>query len=150
MNDEIQDLKKKVDHLEYDVISPMKDEINEIKITLSNNDLLTKQSVESNKKLSDTMDVLKSTMLEVAQSVKDSNKVTGQLANTVEDLSKKVSSVESNTKKSIDEFSQKLDSIDDKSKIDIVQWMRENWFKLVLLIGFGSYLVANAMGVKIF
>lgn len=148
--DEIQDLKKKVDHLEYDVISPMKDEINDIKITLSNNDLLTKQAVESNKKLTETMDILKSTMLEVAQSVKDSNKVTGQLADTVEDLSKKVSSVENNTKKSIDEFSIKLDSIDDKGKIDIVDWMKDNWFKLTLLIGFGSYLIANAMGVKIF
>ena len=39
--DSFEDLKKKVDHLEYDEINPIKEDISQMKITLSNNDLLT-------------------------------------------------------------------------------------------------------------
>ena len=56
--DSFEDLKKKVDHLEYDEINPMKEDISQMKITLSNNDLLTKQALESNERLSRAIDVL--------------------------------------------------------------------------------------------
>ena len=36
---EFDELRSKINHLEYDEIKPMKEDINEMKITLSNNDL---------------------------------------------------------------------------------------------------------------
>lgn len=142
---DISDLKKRIDHLQYDEINPLKNEINEMKITLSNNDLLTKQAVESNQKLSDTIEVLKGTMLEVAQSVKDSNRINGEITKTIEELNKKISSVEDNTKESLIGFSAKIDSLDDKSKIDILTWIKNNWFGSMLGIGALVYAVSQVL-----
>lgn len=138
-----QDLKKRVDHLQYDEINPIKEEITGIKISLSNNDLLTKQNIESNKKLNDTMDTLKTTMIEIAQSVRDSNNVTKELTETVEKLSSKVSSIEVNTKNTLDGFDEKLDKIDEKSKIDMLSWLKSNWFSVVLGLGALSYVITQ-------
>lgn len=139
----IEDLKKRVDHLQYDEISPLKSEVNDMKITLSNNDLLTKQAIESNKKLSDTMDSFKETMIEVAQSVKDSNRVCAQLTVTVEQLNEKIMSVETSTNNSLTKFSDKLDRLDEKSKVDILEWCRSKWLEIVLGLGALGYVISQ-------
>lgn len=118
------ELKKKIDHLEYDEINPLKKDVNEINIKLSNNDLLTKQALESNERLSKAIEVLKTTMVEVSQSVKDSNRINGEITKTIEELNKKITSVEV-----------KIKEIDDKSKLDIVLWLKNNWFGIVGILG---------------
>ena len=121
---EFEELKKKIEHLEYDEIKPIKQDINEMKITLSNNDLLTKQALESNQKLSSALDILKNTMVEVSQSVKDSNRINTEINKTIEELNKKIASVET-----------KIKEIDEKSKLDIVLWLKNNWFGIVGILG---------------
>lgn len=121
----------------------MKKDLIDMKITLSNNDLLTQQSVETTKKLSETMEVMKTTMVEVAQSVKDSNRINGEMTKTIEELSKKISSVESSTKQSINCFSEKLDKIDNKGKLDIVEWLKSKWFEVVTAIGVLIYAISQ-------
>lgn len=133
--DSFEDLKKKVDHLEYDEINPIKEDISQMKITLSNNDLLTKQALESNERLSRAMDVLKTTMVEVSQSVKDSNRINVEITKTIEELNKKISSVESATNENLKAFSEKIEEIDNKSKLDIMLWLKNNWFGIVGIIG---------------
>ena len=121
---EFDELKKKIEHLEYDEIKPIKEDINEMKITLSNNDILTKQSLESNQKLSSAIDILKNTMVEVSQSVKDSNRINTEITKTIEELNKKIASVET-----------RINEIDNKSKLDIMLWMKNNWFGIVGILG---------------
>ena len=121
---EFEELKKKIEHLEYDEIKPIKQDVNEMKITLSNNDLLTKQALESNQKLSSALDILKNTMVEVSQSVKDSNRINTEITKTIEELNKKIASVET-----------KIKEIDEKSKLDIVIWLKNNWFGIVGILG---------------
>lgn len=133
--DSFEDLKKKVDHLEYDEINPIKEDISQMKITLSNNDLLTKQALESNERLSRAIDVLKTTMVEVSQSVKDSNRINVEITKTIEELNKKISSVESATNENLKAFSEKIEEIDNKSKLDITLWLKNNWFGIVGIIG---------------
>ena len=79
-NQELYDLKVKVNKIEYTEIKELKDEVQQVKIDLNTNNILTKQCIESNDKMSNTLDTLKDTMIEVAQSVKDSNRVTSELA----------------------------------------------------------------------
>lgn len=145
MEEGILELKKKIDHLEYDEINPLKSDVNEMKITLSNNDLLTKQAVESNKKLSESIDVLKTTMIEVAQSVKDSNRINNEITKTIEEMNKKIISVEKNTSDSLDDFGRKLDEIDEKSKVDIVIWLKNNWFAIVGVGGIIYTIIENVI-----
>lgn len=132
---EFDELKSKINHLEYDEIKPMKEDINEMKITLSNNDLLTKQALESNKKVSDSLEVLKGTMIEVSQSIKDSNRINNEITKTIEELNKKIGAVEINTQETLKTFGNKLEEIDNKSKLDIVLWLKNNWFGIVGIIG---------------
>ena len=133
--DSFEDLKKKVDHLEYDEINPMKEDISQMKITLSNNDLLTKQALESNERLSRAIDVLKTTMVEVSQSVKDSNRINVEITKTIEELNKKISSIETSTNENLKEFGKKIEEIDNKSKLDIMLWLKNNWFGIVGILG---------------
>ena len=132
---EFDELKKKIDHLEYDEINPMKEDINEIKISITSNDLLIKQALESNKKVSDSLEVLKDTMLEVSRSVRDSNRINDEITKTIEELYKRICSVENNTKDTLKTFSEKISEIDNKSKLDIMLWMRNNWFGIVGILG---------------
>ena len=132
---EFDELRSKINHLEYDEIKPMKEDINEMKITLSNNDLLTKQALESNKKVSDSLEVLKGTMIEVSQSIKDSNRINNEITKTIEELNKKVGAVETNTQETLKVFGDKIEEIDNKSKLDIMIWLKNNWFGIVGIIG---------------
>lgn len=121
---EFDELKSKINHLEYDEIKPLKEDISDIKIKMNTNDLLTKQALECNEKLSGAIDILKNTMMEVSQSVKDSNRINTEITKTIEELNKKIASVEV-----------RIDEIDNKSKLDIILWLRNNWFGIVGIIG---------------
>ena len=140
---EFEDLKKKIDHLEYDEINPMKEDINEIKITLTSNDLLVRQALESNKKVSDSLEVLKDTMVEVSRSVRDSNRINDEITKTIEELNKRICSVDNNTKEALDKFENKIIEIDNKSKLDIVLWLKNNWFGIVGILGIVYTIIKN-------
>ena len=143
--DSFEELKKKIDHLEYDEINPMKEDINDIKITLSNNDILVKQALESNKKVSDSLEVLKDTMLEVSRSVRDSNRINDEITKTIEELNRRICSVEGNTKETLKTFSEKIAEIDNKSKLDIMLWMKNNWFGIVGILGILYTILKNTI-----
>ena len=140
---ELEDLKKKIDHLEYDEINPMKEDINDIKVNISKYDLLIKQALESNKKVSDSLEVLKDTMVEVSRSVRDSNRINDEITKTIEELNKRISSVDNNTKEALDKFENKIIEIDNKSKLDIVLWLKNNWFGIVGILGIIYTIIKN-------
>ena len=140
---ELEDLKKKIDHLEYDEINPMKEDINEIKVNISKYDLLIKQALESNKKVSDSLEVLKDTMVEVSRSVRDSNRINDEITKTIEELNKRISSVDNNTKDALEKFETKITEIDNKSKLDIMLWMKNNWFGIIGILGLIYTVIKN-------
>ena len=67
----IEELKAKVDKLEYTEIKNIKEDIGQIKIDLSTNNLLTQQSIDANNKLSNVIDTMRDTMIEMGQSLYD-------------------------------------------------------------------------------
>ena len=140
---ELEDLKKKIDHLEYDEINPMKEDINDIKVNISKYDLLIKQALESNKKVSDSLEVLKDTMVEVSRSVRDSNRINDEITKTIEELNKRISSVDNNTKDALEKFETKITEIDNKSKLDIMLWVKNNWFGIVGILGIIYTIIKN-------
>lgn len=141
--DELEDLRKRVDNLQYKEIQPLKDDIAKIRINLAEDNLLTKQCTESNKKMSDTLDSLKDTMINIAQSVKDSNQISSELAQTVKNLNDKVQGVEQKMDDKFDDVYKRVNNVDEKAKIDIVEWMKSNWFPMILGIGALVYAVSK-------
>ena len=140
---ELEDLRKKIDHLEYDEINPMKEDINEIKLNIGRYDLLINQALESNKKVSDSLEVLKDTMVEVSRSVRDSNRINDEITKTIEELNKRICGVENNTKETLKIFEGKIDEIDNKSKLDIVLWLKNNWFGVIGILGLIYTVIKN-------
>lgn len=150
MDELYEDLKDKVNKLEYTEIKSIKEDITQIKLDLNTNNILTKQSIDSNQKLSDTMDVFKETMVEMAQSLKENNKISTELTQSIKGLNEKVNDVENKMSVKFKEFDCRIEDIDNKGKIDFVVWIKNNWFKLTTLIVAGSYLVAKCLGVNVF
>ena len=144
----IDDLKSKLNKIEYTEIKELKEEIQEIKLNLNTNNLLTKQCTESNEKLSTTLETLKSTMIEIAQSVKDSNKVTSELTTTVKSLNDKINNVESTMGVKFNEVNERMDVIDDKGKFDIVEFLKHN--AVGILLGVGALIYAlSQLGINL-
>ena len=54
-----EELKDKVNKLEYTEIKKIKEDISQIKIDLNTNNILTKQSIETSKQLSEAMGIFK-------------------------------------------------------------------------------------------
>ena len=135
--DKIQQLEKKISHIEYEDIKDLKEDVNKIKVDLATNNVLIKQMTGSNNKLSDAIDAMKETMIEVKDSIKGTNMISKNLSNQVGALSGKVDSIEDK----FDTYDDKLDCIDNKSKIDIMRWMRDLF--LVLGTGFVTYLLST-------
>ena len=132
----IEELKAKVDKLEYTEIKNIKEDIGQIKIDLNTNNLLTQQSIDANNKLSNVIDTMRDTMIEMGQSLKDSNRISSELTDNVSNLSDKVNKVEN-------KLEEKIKNIDDKSKIDILCWMKNNWFGIVGIGGMLYTVISN-------
>lgn len=147
-NQELYDLKAKVNKIEYTEIKELKEEIQQVKIDINTNNILTKQCIDSNDKMSNTLDTLKDTMIEVAQSVKDSNRVTSELASTVKDLNDKVKNVESTMDKKFDEVNERMEVIDDKGKFDWVLFLKHNLVGILLGIGALIYALSQ-LGINL-
>lgn len=138
-----EELKDKVNKLEYTEIKKIKEDVSQIKIDLNTNNILTKQSIETSKQLSEAMDSFKETMIEMGQSLKDGNRISSELAETVKNLNDKVDNVENKMSSKFSEFDSRIESIDDKSKIDILTWIKNNWFGCVMGIGALVYVITQ-------
>ena len=57
-NQELYDLKAKVNKIEYTEIKELKDEVQQVKIDLNTNNILTKQCIESNDKIIEVNDIM--------------------------------------------------------------------------------------------
>ena len=122
----IQDLdktNKRIDHLEYEEIKSIKDDVSKIQINLSNNNLLTQQSIDTTKQLSETMDSIKETMIKLANGIDMSNKTSNELSGKVSGLEKR------------------FDTLEDKSKFDIGQFIKNNWVNIIVLFGVLAYTI---------
>lgn len=139
----MEDLSQRVDYLERDKIPAIEKDISDIKVGLTENTLLTKQSIESSEKLAVTMENVKDCMTEMAQSLKDNNKISSELTQAVGTLNQKVEDTNSRMERKFNEVDERIENVNDKSKVDILSWMRDNWFKVVVSIGALGYVVSQ-------
>lgn len=122
-SEQIDEIKKKVNHLEYDEIKDLKEQIQEIKQDMIRTNTLLEQNVVASGKLADTLSTVQETMIKLTTNMQYNNEATVSLSN-------KVSNLET-----------KIDSIDQNSKIDMRKWFRDKWFNIVMLIGIVLYIV---------
>ena len=139
----MEELSQRLDYLERDKIPAIEKDIGDIKIGLKENTILTKQSIESSEKLAITMENVKDCMTEMAQSLKDNNKISSELTQAVSNLNQKVEETNSRMEHKFNEVDNKIENIDGKSKVDILSWLRDNWFKVTLALGGLAYVISR-------
>ena len=84
-------------------------------------------------------------MLEVSRSVRDSNRINDEITKTIEELNKRICSVENNTKETLKIFDDRIKEIDDKSKLDLMLWLKNNWFGIVGILGVLYTILKNVI-----
>ena len=69
--------------------------------------------------------------------------INDEITKTMEELNKRISSVDNNTKDALEKFETKITEIDNKSKLDIILWMKNNWFGIVGILGIIYTVIKN-------
>lgn len=148
--EDYEQLLKKIDKIEYTDIKELRETTNTLGRKMEKNELLIDQVVKSNEKLANVMDTIKEAMAEITANLRDGNRISQELTETVSKLNDKVVKVEGDVKNNLTKVNDRIDKIDDKGKVDLLTWLKDNWFKLVVLIAIVSYFITKAVGVDIF
>lgn len=120
---ECEELKKKVNHLEYEELKEVKHEIQVIKEDMARNNILLAQNIDSSEKLNITLNNVQNTMIQLSENIKHNNETTNS-------LNQKVSNLE-----------QKMDDVENHSKLDMMEWWQKNWVSVIMLLGAVVYIV---------
>ena len=118
-----EDLRKRVNHLEYEELKEVRNDIQSIKEDMARNNILLAQSIDSSEKLNITLTNVQNTMIQLAENIKYNNEATTT-------LNHKVSNLED-----------KIDKVENHSKLDIAEWWQKNWVNVILLAGVIGYIV---------
>lgn len=120
---ECEELKKKVNHLEYEELKEVKHEIQVIKEDMARNNILLAQNIDSSEKLNITLNNVQNTMIQLSENIKHNNETTNS-------LNQKVSNLE-----------EKIDKVENNGKLDMMEWWQKNWVNVILLAGVVGYIV---------
>ncbi len=120
---ECEELKKKVNHLEYEELKEVKHEIQVIKEDMARNNILLAQNIDSSEKLNVTLNNVQNTMIQLSENIKHNNETTNS-------LNQKVSNLE-----------QKIGDVENHGKLDMVEWWQKNWVNVIILAGVVVYIV---------
>lgn len=130
--EEINDLKKKINHLEYEEIKGLKEDISKITLDLNTNNILTQQSVEVAKKLDETMASVRDTMLDISIKLGETEKTNQELKTNVQHLNSKFERLET-----------KVEENEDSKKIDVVVWLKKNFISVIMSVGILGYILSQ-------
>lgn len=133
--DELDDIRKRVDNLQYKEIEPLKDKVGKMEVSLEHTDTLMEMCIKTNENMSKTLDSIRNTMMDLSKSVTDSNRISSELTVNVDKLNNKVEKLED-----------KIDSVEDDGKINIVSEIKHHWFGIITGIAYALtaiYIVAQ-------
>ena len=129
---EFEDLKRKVNHIEYEELKEIRNEVQDIREKTAKNNVLLEQNIKSSERLADTLDNVQETMRELSHNMKNNN-------GAIESLSNKVSNLDNK----IENLDDKIDKVEQKSKIDIIDWVKKHWFPIVATCAVILYIYFN-------
>lgn len=120
---ECEELRKRVNHLEYEDMKEIRGDIQEIREDMVKHHVLLEQNISSSEKLNDTLNTVQHTMIQLTESMKNNNEATVTLSRKVSDLE------------------DKIDKVEDSTKLDMSDWWKKNWVNVIMLAGVVAYIV---------
>lgn len=137
-------LPKKIDNIEYKEIKELKDKIENIEVDLAKNNLLTKQNTEAMEKMSQTMDSVRETMVQISGAIEYTSKTNQELAENIRQQNEKIDKLQArqdtydNNMKKIRE---EMNGNEEKNKIDIRLAIKAFVPTAIVIIGYFVYIV---------
>lgn len=117
------ELKKRVNHIEYEDLKEIRGDIQEIREDMAKNHVLLKQNIDSSEKLNNTLTTVQNTMIQLSENIKHTNETTSALSNKVSNLE------------------EKIDKVENHGKLDMMEWWQKNWVNVIILVGVVVYVV---------
>ena len=140
---QMEELRKKVNDIEYHDIKELRQEVQEIKIDLAKNNLLTEQNTDAMKKMSDTMDSVRETMVQMTSAIEYTSKTNQELAINLKQQNEKIDRLQTRQDiydKNMEKVKKDIKTNDEKSKFDILLFLKNNLVGIIMGVGILSYL----------
>lgn len=138
----MEELRKKVDNIEYKDIKNLRDKIEQIEINLAKNNLLTQQNTEAMNKMSETMNSVRETMVQISGAIEYTSKTNQELAENIRQQNEKIDRIQTRQDiydGHIKRIKEEIDKNEEKHKIDIRLFVKKYFIQiLTLLIAIGS------------
>lgn len=137
-------LPKKIDKIEYTEIKELKDKIENIEVDLAKNNLLTKQNTEAMNKMSETMDSVRETMVQITSAIEYTSKTNQELAENIRQQNEKIDKLQAR-QDSYDNHMRKMqeemNDNEEKNKIDIRLAIKAFIPTAIVIIGYLVYII---------
>ena len=150
-SNEYDELVGRMDYLERNKITKMEDNIKLIKLNQVEMAGLTKQfttTIDNQGKMlqkqSDTMETMTMALHDIVNNIKDSNRVSSELAQKIEESNRKIDTFEENVNCKFKEVDHRIDEQDNKTKVDFAIVIR-NW-----LVGGGAVAIIGYVAMNVF
>ena len=139
--EEIENLKGRIDNLEYKDIKEIRDNVNQIKIDQAKIGIITENVTKAIEKLNITLESSRETMIAMAQSIRDSNNISSELTSAVENLNSKVDNIEEKMDINFEDVYNNIRKIDNKMKVDVGTMIKNVFQKWGILIVIGGAMI---------
>ena len=137
-------LPKKIDKIEYTEIKELKDKIENIEVDLAKNNLLTQQNTEAMNKMSETMDSVRETMVQMSGAIEYTSKTNQELAESIRQQNEKIDKLQArqdNYDNHMRKMQEEMNDNEEKNKIDIRLAIKAFIPTAVVIIGYLVYIV---------
>lgn len=137
-------LPKKIDKIEYTEIKELKDKIENIEVDLAKNNLLTKQNTEAMNKMSETMDSVRETMVQITSAIEYTSKTNQELAENIRQQNEKIDKLQARQDtydNHMRKMQEEMNDNEEKNKIDIRLAIKAFIPTAIVIIGYLVYIV---------
>lgn len=132
----LENLSKKVDKIEYVDIKELRQEMQDIKVDLTKNNVLTEQNTEAMTSMSKTMESVRSTMIDISTTNRELANNLKQQNNKIDRLQLRQDRYDEN----IEFMKKEIEQNEDKGKFDIILFLKQNFVGIIISCGILSYL----------
>lgn len=132
----LENIGKKVEKIEYTDIKEIRSKIQDLQLDLTKNNVLTEKNTEAMNNMSNTMEHVRETMVQLSGAVECVSRTNQELATNLKQQNAKID--EQNVK--IDELRIRQDEYEDKGKFDIILFLKRNFVSILLACGVLWYL----------
>lgn len=137
----MEELRKRIDNVQYKDIQNLREKIEKIEIDLAKNNLLTQQNTDAMNKMSLTMDSVRESMVQISGAIEYTSKINQELAENIRQQNEKIDKLQARQDvydSHIEKMQKEIDENEEKNKIDIRKILKDNFLKiLATVIGAG-------------